>query len=272
MKTTKLIAFTYRRLKYYLKIWLMMSKNAFIVVLTDKKILLIFLFGKILRFSFFITFLFFIVKDAKGLAGYSVNEAILFFLTFMLIDTIAQFFFREVYRFRPLVISGDFDLILLKPMSPLVRVLTGGADVIDLITIPPLLVATYFVGSLLSPNFTQVVHYLLLILNGLVIATAFHVAVISLGIITLEIDNTVMIYRDITSMGRFPIDIYKQPIRDVLTFIIPVGIMITLPTKAMLGKAGDIAIVFSLVIGVLLFYLSLRFWSYALKRYTSASS
>ena len=33
-----------------------------------------------------------------------------FYLSFSLVDTIAQLFFREVYRFRPLIVSGDFDL------------------------------------------------------------------------------------------------------------------------------------------------------------------
>ena len=55
----------------------------------------------------------------------------------MLIDVISQFLFREVYRFRPLVVSGEFDLVLVKPVSSLFRSLAGGADVIDLITIPP---------------------------------------------------------------------------------------------------------------------------------------
>jgi len=40
----------------------------------------------------------------------------------------AQLLFRDVYRFRPKVVSGDFDLILVKPINPLFRVLLGGAD------------------------------------------------------------------------------------------------------------------------------------------------
>ena len=184
----------------------------------------------------------------------------------------AQFLFREAYRFRPLVVSGDFDLILVKPVNALFRVLMGGADVLDLITIPPIIFAVYYVGRLLSPTTAHTVLFLLLIINGLLIATAFHIAVLALGIITLEVDHTIMIYRDITNLGRFPVDIYKQPLQGILTYLIPVGIMVTLPAKALMGLVTPWGIVSSFVLGIVAIILSLRFWSFALTKYSSASS
>ncbi len=258
--------------RYYLRLWLMMSKNSFLSVLSQKSVFTIFLFGKILRFSFFTIFLYYVVKGAETLAGFTFAEALFFFLTFMALDTVSQFLYREVYRFRPLIISGDFDLILMKPANSLFRVLLGGSDAIDLFTIPPLLVGLIYTGWQLSPSFLQVVAYIFLMLNGLLIATAFHVLVVSLGIITLEIDHSVMIYRDITSMGRFPVDIYKEPLRSILTFIIPVGIMVTLPAKVLMGAISISGSLLLFVFGLGFFYLSLRIWKYALRQYTSASS
>jgi len=261
-----------KRLGYYMRIWYMMSKNSFLMVLSQKKVLLIFLLGKVLRFIFFMTFLFFLVKGANRLAGYTVNQTIFFFLTFMVIDTTSQFFFREVYRFRHLLISGDFDLVLTKPISALFRVLMGGADVIDLITIPPLYAITIYFGSLLAPNAFQIYLYFTLLISGFLIATAFHIIVLSLGIITLEVDHTIMVYRDVTSMARFPVDIYKQPLRGVLTYLLPIGIMITLPAKAFMGLVTPFGIFVSISFGILTLYLAVRFWRVALQRYTSASS
>jgi ABC-type uncharacterized transport system permease subunit len=118
----------------YFKIWWRLSENAFLGVLAQKTGFTIFLIGKILRFGFFFLFLFYLVSGTRSLAGYTLNETILFFLTFSLIDSVSQFFFREVYRFRPLVISGNFDLVLTKPVNPLFRSLMGGADIIDFVT------------------------------------------------------------------------------------------------------------------------------------------
>lgn len=231
-----------------------------------------FLFGKILRFIFFFGFLFFLLRSIGTLANYTANQIIFFFLTFNLIDIISQFLFREVYNFRGLIIKGDFDLILTKPQNALFRVLFGGADIIDFITIPPLIFAIYYVGNLLQPSLGHVVLYLIALLNGFLIATAFHIAVLALGIITFEIDHIIMIYRDLSNLGRFPVDIYKQPLQGILTYLVPVGIMITLPAKALMGLVTPLGVLLSLGLGILVIFLSLRFWNFALTKYTSASS
>jgi ABC-2 type transport system permease protein len=261
-----------KRALYYIKIWLMMNKNSFQTVLAHKLILLIYIVSKLLRFGFFLSFLYFLLKGTQTLAGYNSQQAIFFFMTFNVVDVIAQFMFREVYRFRSQIVSGEFDLVLVKPMSALFRALLGGADVIDLITIPPLLVAVYLLGSRLNPTSTQIFFYLALILNSLLLATAFHIAVISLAIITLEIDHTIMIYRDLMNLGRFPVDIYKQPLQGILTYLIPVGIMITLPAKALMGLVSLPGVLLSFVLGVVALHFSRRFWNFALTKYTSASS
>jgi ABC-2 type transport system permease protein len=259
-------------MKKYLKIWWIMSKNSFVMVISQRLSLSVFLIGKILRFMFFFLFLFFILKGASTLAGYSGTQVIFFFLTFSIIDVTSQFLFREVYRFRPMIVNGDFDFVLVKPMNSLFRVLLGGADVIDLITIPPLIIATIYFGSLLKPNFTEIILYLALLMNGFLIATAFHIVVLSLAIITMEIDHMVMIYRDITSLGRLPVDIYKQPLQMFLTYLIPVGVMVTLPAKAAMGVIAPWGVISAFAVGILSIFISLRFWNYALTKYTSASS
>jgi ABC-2 type transport system permease protein len=261
-----------KKLKYYSKIWWMLTRDSFSVVLGQRAALSFFLLGKIIRFSFFIGFLYFLILGTQNLAGYSSNQAIFFFLVFNVVDVLAQFLYREVYRFRPKIVSGDFDLTLVKPANALFISLMGGADVIDFITIPPLLVGVAYVAALLHPTLSQVLLFLLLTVNGLIIATAFHIAVLAMGIITLEIDHTIMIYRDLTSFGRFPVDIYKQPLQGVLTYLIPVGIMITFPAKALMGLVSAGGIIISLLIGVLAIVAALVFWKFALTKYTSASS
>lgn len=261
-----------RKFKYYLKIWWMLTRDSFSVVLSQRIALLFFLTGKIIRFVFFLGFLYFLVIGTTTLAGYSSNQAIFFFLIFNVIDVISQFFFREVYRFRPKIVSGDFDLTLVKPSNALFISLAGGADLIDFITIPPLFLATIYVAALLHPAFIDALIFFLLIVNGLVLATAFHISVLALGILTTEIDHTIMIYRDLTSFGRFPVDIYKQPLAGILTYMIPVGIMITFPAKALMGLIGTSGILISLLVGLIAIILSLKFWNFALTKYSSASS
>ena len=261
-----------KRIYYYLKIWWLMSKNSFQEVLSMRKVFFLFFFAKTIRFLFFFGFLYFLLKGTKTLAGYDQPQVLFFFLTFNVVDIFAQFLFKEVYRFRPLIVSGDFDLVLAKPVNPLFRVLMGGADIIDLTTIIPLLFAVFYVARAFSPDSAQVGLYIVLVVIGIAIAMAFHIAVLALGVITLEIDHTILIYRDLKNLGRLPIDIYKQPLQAFLTDLIPVGIMITFPAKALMGLLTPAGALTSLVFAVISIWLSLKFWNFALTKYTSASS
>ena len=171
------------------------------------------------------------------------------------------------------MVSGEFDYFLSKPLSPLFRTLFGGSDILDL---PMLFLSIAFVVvaalQMQTLSLVGVLLYLVLIANAFLIALGFHIMVVALGVLTTEIDNALWMYRDLTAMGRLPIDIYREPLRGILTFVIPVGIMVTFPSKALMGLLSTQSVAIALSIGVVLLYVSYKFWQYAIKHYSSASS
>ena len=257
----------------YIKLWWMMtfmvSQNSFVSRFGAG----LFVLGKLIRFTFFLFFLLIIASRTHAIAGYTLWQIILFYLTFNLIDSLAQFFLREVYRFRSYVVSGDFDYFLTKPVPVLFRLLFGGSDILD---IPILIISFFFIyislSHLSSITFFNILIYIGLLINGFVIMLSFHILVLAIGVITTEVDNTLWLFRDLTQMGRFPIDIYRNPLRAFITFLIPVGIMITYPAKAAMGLLSVNAILISVFVSATLLYLSTRFWRFSLKKYSSASS
>jgi ABC-type uncharacterized transport system permease subunit len=189
------------------------------------------------------------------------------------IDTASQLFFREVYRFRQAITTGSFDFYLLRPFSPLFRSLLGGIDILD---IPLLFVSLGFIFFSVGMNghvsVIASILFFLLILNALVIAAAFHIFVLCIGILSTTVDQLLWIYRDLTIFGRVPIAVYQEPIRSLMTFIIPIGIMIAFPAEAVLGVLSPLAIIVAFLMSTILFLSSLLLWRYSLKQYTSASS
>lgn len=231
---------------------------------------LLFMLGKILRFAMFFMFVYYLVFNTKLLGEYNLNQTIIFYLTYNIIDSIAQLLFREVYRFRPLIISAEFDTILVKPYHPFMRILIGGIDPMDaIITLLYIVMLIYFVlqggGVTLLGSFT----FIILIINALVISLAFHIAVLALGILTTEVDHTIMIYRDMTKMASFPIDIYKEPIRSIFTFVIPVGIMMTIPVKSLFGMLNMWWYIISFALAATSLIAALALWKKALQKYQS---
>ncbi|MBI2011979.1 ABC-2 family transporter protein [Candidatus Daviesbacteria bacterium] len=256
----------------YLKVWWIYAVNTLQIQLVVRWAVALFLIAKLLRFGIFLFFIIILVSQTRVLAGYSLDQTILFFLSFNLVDILAQMLFREVYRFRQAIVSGTFDFYLMKPINVLFRSLLGGPDIIDFITLIPLIWAiVYFINSLDISSINLFI-YIFLIIAGFIISMAFHILVLSLAVVTTEIDSAVLLYRDVSGMGRVPIDIYKEPIRGLLTFVIPVGIMMTFPTKSLLGLLSPLSILYAFLFSIVFLFTSLKVWHQAVLKYSSASS
>ena len=256
------------------RVWLMMASRGAQSQLLTRIAGVLFLCGKIIRFLIFFVFLFAVLDSAKTLAGYSKDQVILFFLVFNIIDIASQFLFRGVYNFRFLVLSGDYDLDLLKPLPAYFRPIFGIADILDFLTLIPLL--GYFLWFGFNKHFflnpALLILFFLLIGNSLVLSFALHLVMAAVCLLTNQIDPLVWIYRDLNNMARFPTEIYSKGIQAILSFTIPVIILITVPAKALLGLLSWQWVMGAFLITGLFLFGSLKFWRYALSRYSSASS
>lgn len=262
------------KMKRYLKAFWLMSKMVILPDLMQPSAAILFIIGKVVRFAFYFLFLFSVISGIDNFVGYSKVEVIWFFLVFNLIDVTIQFLFRGVYHFRYLVVSGNFDLELLKPLPSFFRPLFGHIDIIDFITLVPLTGFSiwYVIHHKLVSGPMSIIYFLLLFIASLLIGFAFHLFVSSICVLTTEIDHLIWIYRDVTAMARFPTDIYQGAIRFLITVVIPVVLLITFPAKALLGLISPFQVGLSLTISLILAGLSLKFWYWSLKHYSSASS
>ena len=260
----------FKKIKRNLKIFLLFGYQSLKTTGQSRQAIFIFTLGKILRFIFLFGIIFLVFSKTKIIAGWSLKQVVILYLTFNFIDTFSQLLYREVYRFRPQVISGNLDLILVKPYHPFLRVLVGGVDFLDLLLLIPYFFLLLFFIFQEKISFFSFFLYLTLVVNGLIISTAFHIFVLALGLLTTEVDNAIMIYRDILNLGRFPIEIYQQIVSFIFTFIIPIGVMITFPVKALFSFLSFDNVVFAFFISFLLLLLSIKFWQIGLKKYQSA--
>jgi ABC-2 type transport system permease protein len=252
-----------------LRIFLLFAQNAIRTSLQGRMGVVFFTVGKILRFVLMYLFLVFLFQRTRVLKGYSFEQAALFYMVFTLVDTASQILFREVYRFRWLVTSGSFDTVLLKPYHPFIRILVGGVDILDVLLLIPYIGMSVLLIMNTGVTALNLFGFCLLLINALWISTSFHIIVLALGILSTEVDHTIMIYRDITGLGRFPLDIYKEPFRSIFTFLIPVGVMTAYPPQALLGLLSARGYISAFVISSILFVFAMVFWNHALKRYQS---
>lgn len=230
--------------------------------------------GKLVRFLFFFIFIIALLTKTQTLAGFSLYQTLLFFMTFNLIDITSQFFFRATYSIGWMINKGEIDFILTQPINSLFRIVSDVIDLLDLATLLPVMAVLGIVITRLETPITSAnfISYLLLCFNALLIAFSIHVAIIALSILTQEISSEIWIYRDLMTMVRFPVDIYSRPIQFALTFLIPIAVMVSFPAKVLLGVLSWQWIILALLIGAMSFLSSIKFWHFALKKYSSIST
>lgn len=261
-----------KEIVYSLKVFIAYSRLYLKMVFQSRLGIFLFTLGKIIRFLFFLSVILIVFKKTSNILGWNLNQVLLVYFTFNFLDTATQMLFREVYRFRYFLISGSLDNILTKPHHPLLRVLLGGVDFLDLLLFLPFFI---FLNYLLFTNFQGIINFFLywiFVFNSFLILTSFHIIVLATAIFTTDVDHTIFIYRDILRLGQFPIEIYKNPLNFIFTFIIPIGIITTLPVK-IFYFIFDIKTVFlSLFFSIFFLFFSLKLWNKAISFYQSASS
>ncbi|NCN06579.1 MAG: hypothetical protein GW946_01900 [Candidatus Pacebacteria bacterium] len=262
------------RIQTYWRVWRLTGFNALQVAFVHRGTNIFFLLGKMFRFSISLLFLLLIKQSVSTLGGYSSDEMLVFFLVYQVIDSFSQALFRNVYVFGNQVKNGELDFLLIKPLNPLFRILTDKPDINDLLFLLPTVGVSFYLLSTLTISVTPVsiLLFAVLFVNALVIALALHILIVAIAVSIVEIEGLVWLYRDLTSLGRFPVSIYHESIRLVLFFLIPIGLMLTVPAQVLLNLKPSVGI--ALVFGItgLLLLSSLQFWKYSLKKYTSASS
>ncbi len=169
---------------------------------------------------------------------------------------------------------GLLDSFLVKPVdsqflvslsiinfTSLVRVVWGG------------MLAAYFFSKLdIAFSWHQVIVSLLLLIFGLVLLYSLWMLVIVLTLWFTRLSNLVDLMFSITGMSRFPREMFQSSSELVFLLIAPITFIIVTPTKALLEKATYSDIYGLLFLTCFFFFLSRKFWFFALKFYTSASS
>ena len=88
----------------------------------------------------------------------------------------------------------------------------------------------------------------------------------------VRVENFGEVFYAFYETGRFPVTIYNRWLRLVLTYIVPIAFPDDFPRGDAAGQTLAVLRAGSVAIAGILFYASSRFWNYAIRFYSSASS
>jgi ABC-2 type transport system permease protein len=250
-------------IKAYLRVWLKLTAQQFqSQVANARGAAALFIFGKLFRLASALLLVYVVVGKAELISGYSLNQAVFLLLIFNLVQTISQLFLRGVYMFRQKVVDGTFDFYLLNPLSELFYSLFSFTDPLDIIVTTPYIFFTFWawVNAGYAITVPAIILLFIVVILSTLMVTAWHIVIIGIGVKYLEVDNTIMLYRDLERMGAFPVSIYGKFGENLLTYVFPFALMATIPANIVFGLFNLWYLVGFAILALAQLHLALWFW------------
>lgn len=231
--------------------------------------------GNLLQAGLSILFLSFVFRHVRAIAGWTVDECILLTGTFLLLQGTMGFVLSEnMERISQYVNRGELDLVLTKPVSDLFYVSTriAGWDSLPKAVLGAIVIPRSLVRLGIVPTPLQIGLFVLLIVSGMVIGYSLWLLSVVYVFWSERLRNAGFIFYSLTELGRVPIQVFKGISRTVLTFVLPIAFMTTVPTQTLLGLATLSGAIESASLAAVLFALATAAWRKGLRAYSSASS
>lgn len=223
---------------------------------------------------FFVMILLVIYRNTTSVAGWDRGDAFVLAATCFFMNAIFSAFFMSLVEIPEQVRKGTLDFVLTKPIDTQFWVSTRKFNFDQVGTILAGLVMIGY-GSLsgsIHAGALQWLSYFVLVFAATVIFYAFNLALMTTGIWLVRVDNLWVLGETVMQIARYPLDIYGLGLRTVLTFVVPLAFLATVPARQLVRGLDPAMLLWGVGWAAAAFFLARSFWRYALKHYGSASS
>ncbi|MER6948323.1 ABC-2 family transporter protein [Nonomuraea sp. NPDC000554] len=221
-------------------------------------------------------FVWVVMHTFPTMAGWSLREIAFLYGLRLTAHALCMLPLSSLIGIEWLVREGELDRVLLRPLNPLVQVMTkrmGVGQVGDLLTGLVLLLIA-------APPWTpgMIAFSLLAVVGGALVEASVHLSLASLSLRMLETFALRGFLDDVFSkFGSYPMSVFGGVTQWLLTFVLPVAFVAYVPASVLLGRAEALNVPVlvaygSPLLGLALFTLAYRFWERQLRHYHSVGS
>jgi ABC-2 type transport system permease protein len=209
------------------------------------------------------------------LGGWQPSELVaLVGVYFLLLGCVHLVIAPSLSRFIEDVRQGTLDFTLTKPEDAQLLVSISELRAWKLLDVA--LGAAVLIAALAqlsgSVGALRALGFALALLAGAAIVYGVWLALASTAFWFVRVENVLMIFYSLYSAGRWPVHIYPGWLRLALTVIVPVGIAVTVPAGALVGRLGTGSLAAALALAVLCIVGSRWLFRRGLRRYSGASA
>lgn len=213
-------------------------------------------------------------RNASSLGGWTPAQAALVLGLYMLTTSFTNVvLYPNLNRIAESVRLGTMDFVLLKPIDAQYQV---SARNLNAFRLGDGLIGLGIIGWGLAhlPDVSPggVLLGVLLYLCALVMVYSIWFFLATTAFWLVKVENVTELFNGFFGAARFPVTAFPGWVQTLLTFVVPIAFITTVPAQSALGVADARLLWLSPVLALLLAFASRRFWLFALRNYTSASS
>lgn len=213
--------------------------------------------------------------QTKTLGGWTYTDVVVLLGIFNTLQGMINFALRpNMSRLLQHIRKGTLDYILTKPVDSMFFVSFRHLVFWRLIDV--VLGIGLILYGLIQKNYVPTLADLgmfgITLLSSMVLIYSLWMLLMTTSFWVIRIDDLSFAFDSFFETTRFPIGMYKGWVRIILTYVLPAAFITSMPASALLGKWNATAAGLSLVIAGVFLWLARRFWLFALRSYTSASS
>jgi len=217
----------------------------------------------------------FIYGSVESIAGWNMHEMIILICTSQIVNQLYRGIIHwNQNRFIASVGNGSFDRMLLRPINIMFQANTGSVDfTCPISALCPLIIIIIQLSALgVSVTGLNIVLYILFVINGVIVLSAFMMLLYSLVFMFIKVDGFNNLYYLMMDIADRPREMFSREFMYGFIFLIPAIPLANAPAAALLGKADLTMMLIYICVGVI-FPLAASFAIHkGLRRYTSASS
>ncbi|HHY72016.1 MAG TPA: ABC transporter permease [Bacillus bacterium] len=209
------------------------------------------------------------------LGGWSRDE-IIFIYGFFLVPYALFSAFFNIWDFNDrYIVKGEMDRILTRPIHSLFQVVLERMELESLFGIITGLIIMIYAGGNLDLQFHwyDPFIFIVMVIGGMFIFAGIFVSLASVGFWSdARTDIMPMVY-NIGNYGRYPVNIYNNVIRFILTWILPFAFVGVYPAAYFLGRTEWLVYAFlTPLMGIIFFMLAIWIWNQGVKKYRGAGN
>jgi ABC-2 type transport system permease protein len=221
--------------------------------------------------------MYFLFERFGEIRGWTFPEAALCFAVIHLSFSLSECFARGFDAFSGLIVSGDFDRLLVRPRSTVLQVLGSKFEFTRIGRLTQAFaVLVWAVGALpLAWNVWKIATLLLMIAAGVLIFTGIFMLAATLCFWTVQGLEVANIFTDGgREMAQYPLNIYERWVTRFFTFVVPFGCVNYYPLLYLLDKqeGNDALHMLAPLAGCAFIIPCLIVWRIGVRHYRSTGS